>query len=89
MAQISSICMYRMQAWLRVTDAQFAKLEVGFKKANILTVLLVPKCTNYKALLRQINNIHIRRFSDAIKLKCWNSKLWVKAWGKIVRVIQY
>ena len=88
MAQISPICLYGMQAWMRVTDAQYSKLEAGFKKA-ILTVLSVPKCTNYEALLRQINNIHIRQFSDAIKLKCWNSKLWVKARGKIVRVLQY
>ena len=88
MSQISPICLYGMQAWLRVTDSQYSKLESGFKKA-IMTVLSVPSCTNYEALLRQINNIHVRQFSDAIKLKCWNFKLWIKAKGKMVRVLQF
>ena len=74
MAQVTPICLYGMQAWLRVTDEQYGRLEDGFKKA-ITTVLSVPGCTNYEALLRQVNNFHIRQFSDAIKLKCWNWKL--------------
>ena len=87
MAQISPICLYGMQAWLRVSDAQYAQLEKGFKEA-ITTVLSVPVKTNYEALLRQVNNFHIRNFSDSIKLKCWNKKLHHKRRGKIVRVLQ-
>lgn len=71
MAQITPICLYGMQAWLRVSDAQYERLEDGFKKV-VTTVLSVPSNTSYEALLCQINNFHIRQFSDAIKLKCWN-----------------
>ena len=86
MAQITLICLYGMQAWLRVSDAQYEQLEDGFKKA-VTTVLSVPSNTNYETLLRQINNFHIRQFSDAIKLKSWNWKLHRKGKGKIVRVL--
>ena len=88
MSQISPICLYGMQAWMRVSDSQYDQLERGFKEA-IVIVLSVPIKTNYEALLRQINNFHIRNFSDAIKLKCWNKKLHTKKRGKIVRVLQY
>ena len=88
MAQVTPICLYGMKAWLRATDEQYGKLEDGFKKA-MMTILSVPSCTNYEALLRQVNNFHIRQFSDAVKLKCWNYKLHEKKRGKMVRALRF
>ena len=87
-SQIVPICIYATQAWINIEEDQYKALEDSFRD-SLTTIMSVPKQTNYAALLKVNNLIHMECFVDMVKLKMWNYKYNVKASGRMFRALQH
>ena len=103
MSQVSPICLYGVQDWFRVSDAQYgAGVQEGdhnhpaqqYQLRGPLTSGEQHPCADNGMCLSSDKNRErsssapfVPPCADKIKLKCWNYELWVKAQGKIVRDI--
>ena len=85
-SQAVPVALYGTQAWIDIKPEQYKAMEDAFKGA-LATILSVPKTTNYEAMLKACNLIHLEQFLDCVKLRVWNTKIHKKASGRIVRLI--